>query len=94
MAHEWLQSINVAINSSSLQNVRRDEFLFGLQDKADSMLCIIISYICVIRGQEKAFFIETFLKKLYLRIVANENTLEMYYRKLARDLYKIIKIYF
>ena len=61
---QWLKYINIAINSPSLQNVSRDKFLFGLQDKADNMLCIIIKkYICDIRGQENAFFIEIFLKK-------------------------------
>ena len=72
-----LQSIKVTINSPSLQNESRDKFLFlfDLQDKADNMLCNIINkYICDIRGQEKAFFIETFLKKIYLSILEHKNT--------------------
>ena len=61
---EWLQSIYIEINSPTIQNLCRDEFLFGVHDQADNMLCIIIKkQICDIRGQEKDFFIETFLKK-------------------------------
>ena len=73
---EWLQSIYIEINSPTIQNLCRDEFLFGVHDQADNMLCIIIKkQICDIRGQEKDFFIETFLKKLYLSIVAEKNML-------------------
>ena len=68
----WLQSINTAIKVLFIQNVCGDKFLFGLQDKADNMMCIMIKkYICDIRGQKKAFFIETFLKN-YLIIVADK----------------------
>ena len=57
-----------------MQNLCRDEFLFGVQDKADNMLCIIIKeQMCDIRGQEKYFFIDTFFSNLYLFIVAEKN---------------------
>ena len=60
---EWLQSINTAINSPTIQNLCRDEFLFGVNDKADNMLCIIIKkQICDICGQKKTFLLKPFEK--------------------------------
>ena len=43
------------------QGLSREEFMFGTDDKAVNMLCIIVKmYICEMRGQEKQFLLKLF----------------------------------
>ena len=47
--------------------------MFGTDDKAVNMLCIIVNmYICEIRGQEKQFLIETLFKRIFICIAAEK----------------------
>ena len=72
----WLKTVHSALNCKTFQGLSRDEFLFGINDKAVNMLCVIVKmYICETRGQEKQFFIETLLKRIFICIVAEKNSL-------------------
>ena len=45
----------------TFQGLSREEFMFGTDDKAANMLCIIVKmYICEIQDQEKHFFLKLY----------------------------------
>ena len=74
---EWLNCIYNAIHSTTLPNLNMEEILFGVEDRADNLLCIIIKkYICDIRGNDGNFCTEVLLRKVYMSIVSEKNSLK------------------
>ena len=73
---EWLLCIFTTLNSNSLRNLTKEEILFGVDDRADNLLCIVIKkYICDIRGNDGNFCIQVLMRNVYMRIIAEKNSL-------------------